>query len=165
MQDKNVSHEINLMWLLPWCIWSRAPSSQIDPAVADTNSALPPKGFTKDGFCESGLEPFLFSGQRLSLCDQTGGRFHFYPAWRSCDGSEKRQTGLEPHAASAAKGKWVCALRAGLSSDAFVMCIDQGQRYSVLLHQQLWLNSAFLQRNRNSSQCVEFYLWKWADQV
>lgn len=36
-----------------------------------------------------------FLGQILSLYDQTQGRFHFYPAWRSSDGSEKRQTGLE----------------------------------------------------------------------
>lgn len=70
-------------------------------------------------------QDFLFLGQILSLCNQTWGRFHFYPAWRSSDGSEKRQTQLEPHAASAEKGKRVCALRAGLSCDAFVMCIDE----------------------------------------
>lgn len=132
MQDKNVSHEINLGWLLSWCFWSWAPSSQSDPAVTNTNSALPPKGFTKDGFCVSGLEPFLFLGQTLSLWEQTRGRFHFYPVWRSCDGSEERQTRLEPHAASAEKGKQVWAPRAGLSCDAFVMCIDEQQHHFVL---------------------------------
>lgn len=132
MQDKNVTHEINLGLFLSWCFWSWAPSSQSDPAVANTDSVLPPKGFTKDGFCESGLEPFLFLGQILSLWDQTQGRFHFCPAWRSSDGSEKRQTQLELHAASAEKGKWVWALRAGLSCDAFVMWIDEEQHYFVL---------------------------------
>lgn len=63
MQDKNVSHEINLVWFLPWCFWGWAPSSQSDAAVPNTNSALPPKGFTKDGIYESGSEPFLFLGQ------------------------------------------------------------------------------------------------------
>lgn len=106
MQDKNVSHEINLGWLLSWCFWSWAASSQSNPAVANTNSALPPKAFAKDGFCESRLEPFLFLGQILSLCGQTQGRFHFYPVWRSSDGSEERQTQLELHATSAEKGKW-----------------------------------------------------------
>lgn len=148
MQDKNVTHEINLGWLLSWCFWSRALSSQSDPAVANTDSALPPAGFTEDGSCESGLEPFLFLGQILSLWDQTRGRFHLYPVWRSCDALRKGK-----HSSSctqqALKGEM------GLSSESWaelwLICDVHWWAAALFstLYQQLCLNSLFLQRNRN----------------
>lgn len=165
MQDKNVSREINLMWLLPWCFWSWAPSSQIDPAVANTDSALPPKGFTKDGFYESGLEPFHFLGQILSLCAQTRGRFHFYPAWRSCDGSEKSKHGWSSTQRALKRGNRSVLWELGWAVTHLWCAL---MRSSIILYSCIsscvWTLRPCRETGINP-KCAEFYLWKWADQV
>lgn len=151
MQDKNVTHELNLGWLLSWCFWSWAPSSQSDPAVANIDSALPPTGFTKDGFYESGLEPFLF----------------FRPGTQFV-GPNTRQVSLLPrmtqfwwlwekaNPARAAHSKhWKGEM--GLSSESWAelwrICDVDWSAAALFctLYQQLCLNSLFLQRNRNWS--------------
>lgn len=87
---------------------------------------------------------FPFLGQLVGLCDQTRGRFHFYPVWRSSDGSEEGQTRLEQRSELCKGEMGLCSQ----SCDAFVMWIDEKQHYFVPLYQQLCLNSLFLQKKQ-----------------